>query len=184
MAENENANVVSNAKWYVIHTYSGYENKVKDNLAKTVENNPGLQDYITEIKVPMQETLKLDKRTNKHVTKMEKLYPGYVMVKMIMNDRMWNVVRNTRGVTGFVGPSSSKPVPLTDEEVVAMGVERIALKLDIEPGETVRIVSGALENFVGIVEEIYPDRQKIRVKVSMFGRDTPVELDFVEVRKH
>jgi transcription termination/antitermination protein NusG len=93
-------------------------------------------------------------------------------------------VRNTRGVTGFVGPSSSKPVPLTDEEVVAMGVERIALKLDIEPGETVRIVSGALENFVGIVEEIYPDRQKIRVKVSMFGRDTPVELDFVEVRKH
>ncbi len=177
MAENDNA------KWYVIHTYSGYENKVKDNLDKTLENNPNLQEYIAEIKVPMQETLKVDKRTNKHVTKMEKLFPGYVMVKMVMNDRMWNIVRNTRGVTGFVGPSSSKPVPLTDEEVVAMGVERIPLKLDLEPGEQVRIISGALENFVGLVEDVFPERQKVRVKVSMFGRDTPVELDFVEVRK-
>ena len=178
MAENDNA------KWYVIHTYSGYENKVKDNLDKTIENNANLQEYIVEIKVPMQETIKVDKRTNKHVTKMEKLFPGYVMVKMIMNDRTWNVVRNTRGVTGFVGPSSSKPVPLTDEEVVAMGVERINLKLDIEPGESVKIISGALENFIGVVEDVYPDRQNVKVKVSMFGRDTPVELDFVEVRKH
>ncbi len=171
----------NDAKWYVVHTYSGYENNVKNNLEKTVENQ-GLQEHILEIKVPVQETYKLDKRTNKHVSKPEKLFPGYVMVKMLMNNDTWFVVRNTRGVTGFVGPDS-KPIPLTDEEVVAMGVERIALKLDIVPGENVRIVAGALENFIGKVEEIYPERQKIRVSVSMFGRETPVELDFVEVRK-
>lgn len=175
MAENENA------KWYVVHTYSGYENKVKANMEKTIENR-GLGDLIPEIKVPMQETVKVDGRTKKQVTKMEKLYPGYVMIKMVMNDETWYIVRNTRGVTGFVGPGS-RPEPLSDEEVVSMGVERIALKIDIEPGESVKILSGALENFIGKVEEVYPDRQKIKVNVSMFGRETPVELDFVEVRK-
>ncbi|MDD4796959.1 MAG: transcription termination/antitermination protein NusG [Eubacteriales bacterium] len=175
MAENESA------KWYVVHTYSGYENKVKANMEKTIENR-GFQELIPEIKVPMQETVKVDGRTKKQVTKMEKLYPGYVMVKMVMNDDTWYIVRNTRGVTGFVGPGS-RPEPLSDEEVVAMGVERIALKLDIEPGESVKILSGALENFIGKVEEVYPERQKIKVSVSMFGRETPVELDFVEVRK-
>lgn len=170
-----------NARWYVVHTYSGYENKVKVNMEKTIENR-GLGDMITEIKVPMQETVRVDGRTKKQVTKMEKLYPGYVMVKMVMTDETWYVVRNTRGVTGFVGPGT-RPEPLSDEEVVTMGVERIALKIDLEPGDNVKILSGALENFIGTVEEVFPDRQKIRLSVSMFGRETPVELDFIEVRK-
>ncbi|MDD3242179.1 MAG: transcription termination/antitermination protein NusG [Eubacteriales bacterium] len=175
MAENETA------KWYVVHTYSGYENKVKANMEKTIENR-GMEALIPEIKVPMQEIVKVDSRTNKPVTKQEKLYPGYVMVKMVMTDETWYIVRNTRGVTGFVGPGS-KPEPLSDEEVVMMGVERIALKVDLEPGDNVKILSGALENFVGTVEEVYPDRQKVKLNVSMFGRETPVELDFIEVRK-
>jgi len=179
--QNENKPQEQKHSWYVVHTYSGYENKVKTNLEKTIENR-GLQDIITEVRVPMQETVKVDSRSNKRVTKMEKLYPGYVIVKMIITDESWYVVRNTRGVTGFVG-SATKPEPLTDEEVVAMGVERLALKIDIEPGETVKIITPPLENFLATVTEVYPDRQKVKVSVSMFGRETPVELDFVEVRK-
>lgn len=168
------------AKWYVVHTYSGYENKVKEDLEKSVENM-GLQDEILEVKYPTEETIEIGKNGKKKVAQ-RKVYPGYVMVKMFMNDKTWYVVRNTRGVTGFVGPGS-KPIPLTDEEVTAMGVERIPIVLNIEVGEDVRVVSGPLEKFIGRVEALDVERQKIKLTVSMFGRDTPVELDFIEVQK-
>jgi transcriptional antiterminator NusG len=167
------------AKWYVVHTYSGYENKVKANLEKTVENR-GLQDLIFEVKVPMEEQIEVKNGKKREV--LRKIFPGYVLIKMIMTDESWYVVRNTRGVTGFVGPGS-KPIPLSDDEVRSMGVEDIPVTLDIEIGENVRVISGPLENFIGVVEEIHPDRQKVRVAVSMFGRDTPVELDFLQVQK-
>ncbi len=169
----------SQALWYVVHTYSGYENKVKANLEKTVENR-GMQDIIQEVQVPMEEILEV--RNDKRHVRQQKVFPGYVMVKMVMTDESWYVVRNTRGVTGFVGPGS-QPVPLKDEEVVAMGVERIPIVLNIEVGETVRVVSGPLENFLGRVDKIDPERQKVKLSVSMFGRETPVELDFIQVQK-
>lgn len=165
------------AAWYVIHTYSGYENKVKANMEKTVENR-GLQDLIQEIKVPMEDTIEI--KNGKRKTVSRKVYPGYVMVKMILTDESWYVVRNTRGVTGFVGPGS-RPIPLSDEEVRLTGVEDVPIELDVEVGQNVTITSGPLENFVGVVEEINKERQKIKVLVSMFGRDTSVELDFVQV---
>lgn len=165
--------------WYVVYTYSGYENKVKANLEKTVENN-GLQDIIYDVKVPMEETIEVKNGKRKHVQR--KLYPGYVMVKMLLTDESWYVVRNTRGVTGFVGPGS-KPIPLSDLEVRSMGVENVQIKLDIEKGENVLITSGPLESFVGVVDEVNAERQKVKVTVSMFGRDTSVELDFVQVKR-
>ena len=189
------------AKWYVVHTYSGYENKVKEDLVKAVEN-AGLQDIILDVMYPTEEIIEIQPNgKRKSVTR--KIYPGYVMVKMlvdvvekerpeergggvtydlVMNPRAWYVIRNTRGVTGFVGPGS-KPIPLKDEEVVAMGVERIPIELDIEEGESVRVVNGPLENFIGKVEKIDVERQKVKLTVSMFGRDTPVELDFIQVQK-
>ena len=167
------------AKWYVVHTYSGYENKVKEDLEKTVDTL-NLHDQILEVKYPTEEVVEV--KDSKRKTVQRKVYPGYVMIKMIMNDKTWYVVRNTRGVTGFVGPGS-KPIPLTDEEVTAMGVEHIAIKLDIEVGESVRVVAGPLENFIGTVEALDPDRQKVKLVVSMFGRNTPVELDYIEVQK-
>ncbi|HPT79113.1 MAG TPA: transcription termination/antitermination protein NusG [Candidatus Atribacteria bacterium] len=166
-------------KWYVIHTYSGYENKVKANLEKTVENR-GLHDLIFEIKVPMEEQVEVKNGKRKAV--LRKVFPGYVMVKMIMTDESWYIIRNTRGVTGFVGPGS-KPIPLTDEEVRSLGVEDIPVTLDAEVGDNVRVISGPLENFIGVIEEIYPDKQKVKVMVSMFGRDTPVELDYDQIQK-
>ena len=175
MAESESTNI----EWYVVHTYSGYENKVMSSLQKTVENN-GLQDRIVDIRVPVEDVIEI--KNGKRRTVQRKLLPGYVMVKMIMNDKTWYVVRNTRGVTGFVGPGS-KPIPLSDEEVTAMGVERIPIELDIEVGESVRVVSGPLENFIGTVEALDPEAQKVKLTVSMFGRDTPVELDYIEVQK-
>ena len=165
--------------WYVVYTYSGYENKVKVNLEKTVENL-GLHDSILDVKVPMEETIEVKNGKKKHVQR--KLFPGYVMVKMFLTDESWYVVRNTRGVTGFVGPGS-KPIPLTDTEVRAMGVEDIPIKLDVEVGENIIITSGPLESFVGVVEEINVEKQKVKVVVSMFGRDTLVELDFVQVKR-
>ena len=167
------------AKWYVVHTYSGYENKVKEDLIKAVENR-NLQDMILEVKYPTEEVVEI--KDGKRKVYQRKVFPGYVMVKMIMNDKTWYVVRNTRGVTGFVGPGS-KPIPLSDEEVTAMGVERIPIELDIEVGESVRVVSGPLENFVGTAEALDPEAQKVKLTVSMFGRDTPVELDYIEVQK-
>ncbi len=189
------------AKWYVVHTYSGYENKVKEDLIKAVEN-AGMQDIILEVMYPTEETIEI-LPTGKRKSVTRKVYPGYVMVKMmvdvvekerpeergggvsydlVMNPRAWYMIRNTRGVTGFVGPGS-KPTPLKDEEVVAMGVERIPIVLDIEEGENVRVVSGPLENFIGRVDKIDVERQKVKLSVSMFGRETPVELDFIQVQK-
>ncbi len=167
------------AKWYVAHTYSGYENKVKEDLEKTVENR-GLQDMILEISYPTEEVVEMKDGKRKVVTR--KMLPGYVMIKMIMNDKTWYAVRNTRGVTGFVGPGS-KPVPLTDEEVTKLGVEYIPIELDLSVGESVRVVSGPLENFIGTVEALDPERQKVKLTVSIFNRDTPVELDYIQVQK-
>lgn len=167
------------AKWYVVHTYSGYENKVKEDLEKTVENR-SLQDLILKVTYPTEDVVEIKDAKRKVVTR--KLFPGYVMVKMIMNDNTWYVVRNTRGVTGFVGPGS-KPIPLSDEEVTAMGAEHIPITLDIVVGESVRVVSGPLENFIGTVESLDPERQKIKLIVSMFGRNTPVELEYIQVQK-
>ena len=167
------------AKWYVAHTYSGYENKVKEDLEKTVENR-GLQDMILEISYPTEEVVEMKDGKRKVVTR--KMLPGYVMIKMIMNDKTWYVVRNTRGVTGFVGPGS-KPVPLTDEEVTKLGVEYIPIELDLSVGESVRVVSGPLENFIGTVEALDPERQKVKLTVSIFNRHTPVELDYIQVQK-
>lgn len=166
------------AKWYVVHTYSGYENKVKEDLEKTVENR-NLQDMILEVKYPTEEVVEIKDAKRKVVQR--KVYPGYVMIKMIMNDKTWYVVRNTRGVTGFVGPSS-KPIPLTDEEVDKLGVDVREVSLDYAVGDNVQIMNGPLEGFIGIVEGIDTDAKKVNVKVSMFGRETPAELDFTQVK--
>ena len=163
----------------MIHTYSGYENKVKANLEKTVENR-SLHDLIFEIKVPMEE--QIEEKNGKRKAVMRKIFPGYVMIKMIMTDESWYVIRNTRGVTGFVGPGS-KPIPLSDDEVRSMGVENIPIQLDAEVGDNVRVTTGPLENFIGSIEEIYPEKQKVKVLVSMFGRDTPVELEYNQIQK-
>ena len=169
------------ARWYVVHTYSGYENKVKEDLEKTIENR-NLLDLILEVKYPTEQVTELKEGSKKPKTVLRKVYPGYVMVKMVMNDNTWYIVRNTRGVTGFVGPGS-KPIPLTDEEVTAMGVERMQLELDIKVGEHVRVVSDPFANFIGTVQAIDPETQRIRLMISLFGKETPIELDFVEVQK-
>ena len=166
-------------QWYVAHTYSGYENKVKANLEKAVENN-GMQDLIQEIRVPVEEVIEI--KNGKRRTVQRKVFPGYVLVRMVMTDESWYVVRNTRGVTGFVGPGS-KPIPLTDEEVETMGMECRSMRVDIALGEEVRILSGPLEDFVGRVEEIDTLHQTGRVVVTMFGRETPVELEFSQVKR-
>ncbi|WHH57460.1 transcription termination/antitermination protein NusG [Petroclostridium sp. X23] len=169
--------MTDNAKWYVVHTYSGYENKVKANIEKLVENR-GLGDQILEVQVPMEEVI--ETKDNKKKAVMKKVFPGYVLINMIMTDETWYVVRNTRGVTGFVGPGS-KPVPLSEEEVKAMGVEVGLPTFEYEVGESVKVISGPLENFIGVIEEINLEKKKIRVSVSMFGRETPVELEFDQI---
>ncbi len=169
--------MTDNARWYVVHTYSGYENKVKANIEKMVENR-GLSEQIVEVVVPMEEVI--ETKDNKKKVVMRKVFPGYVIIKMLMTDESWYVVRNTRGVTGFVGPGS-KPVPLSDEEVKAMGVDMGMPSVDFEVGDNVKVISGPLENFIGVVEEINLEKKKIRVLVSMFGRETPVELEFGQV---
>ena len=167
------------AKWYVVHTYSGYENKVASNLEKTVENRQ-LQDLIQEIRVPTEKVTEItDSGKRKEVER--KIFPGYVIVKMVMTDDSWYIVRNTRGVTGFVGPSS-KPIPLTDEEVDKLGVDVREVSPDYAVGDNVQIMNGPLEGFIGIVEGIDTDAKKVNVKVSMFGRETPAELDFTQVK--
>ena len=165
------------ARWYVIHTFSGYEKKVQANIEKSVENR-NLHDLIVDIKVPMEEVVE-NKGTEQKVVQ-RKVFPGYVMVKMVMTDESWYVIRNTRGVTGFVGPGS-KPVPLTEEEVHTMGIERKVVTVNFEVGSSVRVCEGPLSDFVGTVDEINMEKQSVRVIVSMFGRETPVELDFSQV---
>ncbi len=161
------------ARWYVIHTYSGYENKVASNLMTTAENR-GMQDMILEVKVPTEIVTEIKDNKTKEVE--HKLYPGYVFVKMIYTDETWHIVRNVRGCTGFVGPSS-KPIPLTEAEVYRMGVETRVVEVSYEVGDSVRIIDGPLEDFIGTVEELNTDKNYVRVIVSMFGRETPVELE-------
>ena len=168
-------------RWYVVHAYSGYENKVKEDLEKTIENR-NLQNLIFEVKYPTETVTETLEGAKKPKTYQRKVYPGYVMVKMIMTDSTWYIVRNTRGVTSFVG-SGNKPIPLTDEEVTAMGVERMSLKLDVEVGENVRIVNGPFANFTGTVTEIDPETQKVKLLVSLFGKETVMELDFIDIQK-
>lgn len=174
-----NTSMDERGRWYVAHTYSGYENKVKANIEKLVENR-NMQDVIFEVRVPMEEQVEI-KNGKKKITQ-KKIFPGYVLVKMLMTDESWYVVRNTRGVTGFVGPGS-KPVPLTDAEVKALGVEKNLVKLDAQLGDNVKVVSGPFENFIGVIQEIHNDKQKVKVLVSMFGRETPVELEFTQIER-
>lgn len=171
------------AKWYVVHTRTGYENKVKTDLEKTVENR-NMQDLIQEIKVPTEEVVEIKETKDKVTRKLvqRKLYPCYLMVKMIMNTETWYIVRNATGVTGFVGPGS-EPVPLTDAEVEEMGVERSSSELSYGVGDEVRVIDGPLENFVGKVESINTEQQKLTIVVNMFGRDTAVDLDFLQVKR-
>lgn len=169
--------MVDKAKWYVVHTYSGYENKVKANIEKIIANR-NMQDVILKIQIPLEEVVEI--KNDKKTVTMRKKFPGYVIVKMIMSDETWYAIRNTRGVTGFVGPGS-KPVPLTEEEVETMGVEQQVIVLEFAVGDTVKIKQGALENFTGIVEDISLEKKKVKVIVSMFGRDTSVELGFNQV---
>ena len=166
-------------RWYVIHTYSGYENKVKTDLEKTVKNRE-LEDYFFEIIVPMEEQIEI--KEGKRETKLKKVFPGYVLIKMIVTDSTWYIVRNTRGVTGLVG-SGTNPIPLTDDEIRAMGFEEVPVNVDYSIKDSVRIIGGALEGFVGTVEEINKEKGKVKVIVSMFGRETPVELEFSQVQK-
>ena len=166
------------AKWYVVHTYSGYENKVKTNLEKIIENR-GSSDLIMEVRVPVEKIIE----TNEAGVQKEvevKIFPSYVLVKMIMTDFSWYIVRNTRGVTGFVGPGS-KPVPLTEEEIERLGLAHKEFQLNYEVGDSVTITSESFRDFVGIVEEIDLERQKVKVSVSMFGRETPLELELNQV---
>ena len=170
---------MSEAKWYVVHTYSGYENKVKANIEKTIENRH-LEDQILEVRVPMQDVVELKNGVQKAVSK--KMFPGYVMIHMIMNDDTWYVVRNTRGVTGFVGPGS-KPVPLTDEEMAPLGIQKEEIVVDFEEGDTVTVTAGAWEGTVGVIQAMNAQKQSLTINVELFGRETPVEISFKEVKK-
>ncbi|MDO4491460.1 MAG: transcription termination/antitermination protein NusG [Lachnospiraceae bacterium] len=171
---------MSEARWYVVHTYSGYENKVKANIEKTIENRH-LEDQILEVRVPMEEVSEIKNGVKKTASK--KLFPGYVLLNMIMNDDTWYVVRNTRGVTGFVGPGS-KPVPLTVEEMEALGfsVEEKVL-VDLEVGDEIVVIGGAWKDTTGVIQTINQQKQVITINVELFGRETPVEISFAEVRK-
>ncbi len=164
-------------RWYVIHTYSGYENKVAQNIEKVVENQ-GFQDLIFEVRVPTETVVEYKDDKKREVER--KIFPGYVLVKMILTDDSWYVVRNIRGVTGFVGPGS-KPIPLTEKEIEDLGVEMKTVEVDYQVGNNVKIIHGPLEGFIGKVEELDVDKDKVSVTVSMFGRDTLVELQLGQV---
>ena len=166
-------------RWYVVHTYSGYENKVKTDLEKTVKNRE-LEDYFFDIVVPLEEQIEI--KDGKRKTNLKKVFPGYVLIKMIVTEESWYIVRNTRGVTGFVG-SGTDPIPLTTEEIRNMGFEVAVINVDYDVNDSVKVVNGPLAGFVGTVQEINKDKNKVKVLVSMFGRETPVELDFSQVEK-
>ena len=167
------------ARWYVVHTYSGYENKVKANIEKTIENR-NFEELILNVEVPMEEVVEI--KDGKKKVMLKKIFPGYVLLKMFMTDDSWYIVRNTRGVTGFVGPGS-KPVPLTDDEVMTMGIVEKTVNIEIQIGENVKVISGPLENFVAFVKEINIEKHKIKALVNMFGRETLAELDFNQIEK-
>ncbi len=171
--------MAQDAKWYIIHTYSGYENKVASNLEKIVDNR-NLRDLIQEVKIPTEMVKEIKK--DKQVEVERKLFPGYVMVKMVLNDDTWFIVRNVRGCAGFVGPSS-QPMPLSEEEVYNMGIERKSVEVYYEVGDSVEILDGPLEGFIATVEEIDTDKNVLKVTVSMFGRETPAELELDQAKK-
>ena len=165
------------ALWYVVHTYSGYENKVATNLETIVENRR-LQELIHEVKVPVEMVPELKDGKERIVER--KLFPGYVLVKMVLTDESWHLVRNSRGCTGFVG-SDGKPVPLTEQEILDLGVERREISVGFELGDTVKVIDGPLEGFLGTVDEIDPEGNSVRLIVSMFGRETPIDLELDQV---
>ncbi len=170
---------MSEANWYVVHTYSGYENKVKANIEKTIENRH-LEEQILEVRVPMQDVVELKDGQSRQVQK--KMFPGYVLINMIMNDDTWYVVRNTRGVTGFVGPGS-KPVPLTDEEMRPLGIRTDSVQVDYAEGDSIVVTGGVWKDTVGVIQAINENKQSVTINVDLFGRETPVEISFTENRK-
>ena len=174
---------MSEASWYVVHTYSGYEKKVKANIEKTIENRH-LEEEILEVRVPVQEVTELKDGVRKQVTK--KLFPGYVLINMVMNDDTWYVVRNTRGVTGFVGPGS-KPVPLTESEMRPLGIGSNAsaarMNVDFEEGDTITVIGGVWKDTVGIIQSVNMQKGSVTINVELFGRETPVEISFDEISK-
>lgn len=167
------------ARWYVVHTYSGYENKVKTDLEKTIKNRE-LEDYFFEIVVPMEEQIEI--KDGKRKANLRKVFPGYVLIKMIVTEESWYIVRNTRGVTGFVG-SGADPIPLTDEEIRNMGFDETPVNVDYDVNDSVKVINGPLIDFIGVVQEINKEKHKVKVLISMFGRETPVELEFSQVQK-
>ena len=171
---------MAEAKWYVVHTYSGYENKVKANIEKTIENNKHLAEQILEVRVPMEEVVEIKNGVKKTVQR--KLFPGYVLLNMDMNDDTWYVVRNTRGVTGFVGPGS-KPVPLTEAEMKPLGIKSENISVDFAEGDSIAVVAGVWKDTVGVVQKLDFGKQTATINVELFGRETPVEISFAEVRK-
>ena len=176
MSQNNYDNV---PRWYVVHTYSGYENKVKTDLEKTIKNRE-LEDYFFDIIVPMEEQIEIKDGNKK--TNLKKVFPGYVLIKMIVTEETWYIVRNTRGATGFVG-SGTEPIPLTDEEIRKMGLIEDSVKVDYSVNDNVQILGGPLNGYTGVVQEIKKEKNKVKVLVSMFGRETPVELEFSQVQK-
>ena len=165
------------SKWYVVHTYSGYENKVKANIEKIIENR-GMHDLITQVVVPVQDAIEIKNGKKKSVQR--KVFPGYVLLNMVMNDDTWYIVRNTRGVTSFVGPGS-KPVPLTEKEVESMGIELPQEVIDLAVNDSVQVVSGPFETSIGSIKEVNQSKRTVVVKLSIFGRETPLEMDFSQV---
>ena len=166
-------------RWYVVHTYSGYENKVKTDLEKTVKNRE-LEEYFFDIVVPMEEQIEI--KDGKRKANLKKVFPGYVLIKMIVTEDTWYIVRNTRGVTGFVG-SGTDPIPLTDEEIRAMGFEDVSISVDYDINDSVQILNGPFKDSIGTVKEINKEKHKVKVLISMFGRETPVELEFSQIQK-
>ncbi len=170
---------MAEANWYVVHTYSGYENKVKADIEKTIENRH-LEDEILEVRIPMEDVIEIRNGARKTVQK--KLFPGYVLINMYMNDDTWYVVRNTRGVTGFVGPGS-KPVPLTDREMRPLGIQSENYVYDFKTGDTVSVISGVWKDTVGVIQAMNENKQTVTINVELFGRETPVEISFAEIQK-
>ncbi|MCD8231757.1 MAG: transcription termination/antitermination protein NusG [Clostridiales bacterium] len=170
---------MAEANWYVVHTYSGYENKVKADIEKTIENRH-LEEQILEVRIPMEEVIEMKNGARKQVQK--KLFPGYVLINMYMNDDTWYVVRNTRGVTGFVGPGS-KPVPLSDAEMRPLGIQPENYVYDFAVGDMVSVISGVWKDTVGVIRSMNEKKQTVTINVELFGRETPVEISFAEIQK-
>ena len=178
-AKNMSQETNTEPKWYVVHTYSGYENKVKTDLEKKIKNRE-MSDLFFNIVIPMEEQVEI--KDGKRKANLKKVFPGYVLIKMIVTEESWYIVRNTRGVTGFVG-SGADPIPLTEDEIRNMGFEEVPVTVDYDVNDTVQVINGPLEGFIGTVQEINKEKQKVKVLVSMFGRETPAELEFSQVQK-